>query len=304
LSHVATGAEFHGAGIDASNFTRIRNTIVAHQAVGDDGGAAGGSDGDNIDSDDTSGRIPAALGGSDQPGVADAGLLPLADYGGPTRTHALADDSPAVDAGDPAGCMADLNGNGVANVPVATDQRGNVLLEVEDALPDPSGCDVGAVELNLVTNGTMEDDDDDDRIPDGWAGSGLTAADRRYCVPRLAHEGRCYFLLRGDAATAKQLVQELERAGSSGDRHTLSVFAGALDLTGAPRVVVQLDDLQTIGPGEEFELLLPTGSYAYQQLTLSVVATAPSGYDVVRIIVEAGSSGELAIDDVGLVPLP
>ena len=30
----------------------------------------------------------------------DSGLAPLADYGGPTKTHALLDGSPAIDAGD------------------------------------------------------------------------------------------------------------------------------------------------------------------------------------------------------------
>lgn len=34
--------------------------------------------------------------------VADPRLLPLANNGGPTRTHALAADSPAIDAGSEA----------------------------------------------------------------------------------------------------------------------------------------------------------------------------------------------------------
>jgi hypothetical protein len=62
-------------------------------------------------------------GPSDQV-VADAGLGPLADNGGPTQTHALQTGSPAIDAGDNAVC------------PV-TDQRG---------VARDAACDVGSFE--------------------------------------------------------------------------------------------------------------------------------------------------------------
>lgn len=59
--------------------------------------------------------------------AANAVLLPLADNGGGTQTHALAPDSPALDASpDDAGCLA-------------ADQRGNPR-------PQGSTCDVGAFE--------------------------------------------------------------------------------------------------------------------------------------------------------------
>lgn len=54
----------------------------------------------------------------------DPGLLPLADNGGPTPTHALAPNSIAIDTGEPSTCLS-------------TDQRG----EQRD-----SQCDVGAFE--------------------------------------------------------------------------------------------------------------------------------------------------------------
>jgi CSLREA domain-containing protein len=57
-------------------------------------------------------------------GPIDPGLLPLADNGGPTRTHALVPGSPAVNAGG-ADCEA-------------TDQRG---------APRTGDCDIGAYEL-------------------------------------------------------------------------------------------------------------------------------------------------------------
>ena len=72
--------------------------------------------------------------------VASAGLSALADNGGPSATMALSPTSPAVDAGDPAGCSAAIG-------PVTTvDQRGVTR-------PQPSGtrCDIGAYELALPT---------------------------------------------------------------------------------------------------------------------------------------------------------
>jgi len=57
----------------------------------------------------------------------------LADNGGPTFTHALQIDSPAVDAGNPAGCADNQDAI------LSADQRGMVR-------PQGNGCDIGAFE--------------------------------------------------------------------------------------------------------------------------------------------------------------
>jgi predicted outer membrane repeat protein len=127
---------------------RVRNSIIAAQAVGDDCSNNGlTTDGYNIDSDGTCDLVDVAGGGTDQPNVADAGLLPLAANGGPTLTHGLADTSPAIDGGNPAGCMADPNGVGPAEVPLTADQRGSAFIEIAGTGGDPSGCDIGAFEF-------------------------------------------------------------------------------------------------------------------------------------------------------------
>jgi CSLREA domain-containing protein len=73
--------------------------------------------------------------------VGDPLIGPLADNGGPTPTHALLAGSPAIDAGNPAGC-ADFLGN-----VLSTDQRG---------FPRPVGprCDIGAYEVQPTTTTT------------------------------------------------------------------------------------------------------------------------------------------------------
>ncbi|HEX8121851.1 MAG TPA: CSLREA domain-containing protein [Solirubrobacteraceae bacterium] len=69
-----------------------------------------------------------SLGGpADQQGVADAGLAPLANNGGPTPTRALSETSPAKDAARGETCLA-------------TDQRGVTR-------PQFAACDIGAFEL-------------------------------------------------------------------------------------------------------------------------------------------------------------
>lgn len=69
--------------------------------------------------------------------AAEAGLLELADNGGPTKTVALADDSPALDAGLCEGFDA-IGERSALDAP-DTDQRGS---------PRPIGetCDIGAYE--------------------------------------------------------------------------------------------------------------------------------------------------------------
>lgn len=66
-------------------------------------------------------------------------LLPLSDNGGPTLTHALLSRSPAIDAGDPDGCL-DEKGH-----PLAVDQRGYKRPVNGNTAPDIA-CDIGAFE--------------------------------------------------------------------------------------------------------------------------------------------------------------
>ncbi|MFP4634627.1 MAG: choice-of-anchor Q domain-containing protein [Nitriliruptoraceae bacterium] len=119
----------------------LRNTINSN-GTGDDCATEGAtmslhSEGHNIDGDDTC-ELDAT---GDQPNT-DPKLESLADNGGPTPTHALPDDSPAIDAGS-----TDLD----------VDQRGE---------PRPSGgaSDIGAFEyqmptfeVNSVADATLDD---------------------------------------------------------------------------------------------------------------------------------------------------
>jgi CSLREA domain-containing protein len=121
-----------GGGLSGGADVHLQNTILAgnveqlNPSPADVNcglfGIAITSSGRNLDSGDTCGLSPA----TNLIGV-DPRLGPLADNGGPTDTHALLPDSPAIDA---APCLAG----------VASDQRG-------DPRPRGVACDIGAFEL-------------------------------------------------------------------------------------------------------------------------------------------------------------
>jgi len=64
----------------------------------------------------------------------------LANNGGPTQTHALNSDSPAIDAGEPTGCKDRSNNN------LTSDQRGRAR-PVDGDRDGVKACDIGAFEF-------------------------------------------------------------------------------------------------------------------------------------------------------------
>jgi hypothetical protein len=113
------------------------NSILSSGAAGTanctlDGGSTAVSDGYNL-YDDTANTCTLSATGDQH--VTSLGLGPLADNGGPVQTEAVQAGSPALNAGDPAGCV-DAFGHGLA-----TDGRG-----VDRPQPASGRCDIGAYE--------------------------------------------------------------------------------------------------------------------------------------------------------------
>jgi hypothetical protein len=120
----------------------VRNTIIAGNlhldpggqrplAVADDCSGTISSQGFNLIQSLNGCTIDGTM--ADRTGV-DPRLAVLDNYGGFSWTHALPADSPAVDHGNPAGCLD------ASDLPLATDQRG---------APRPYGarCDIGSFEF-------------------------------------------------------------------------------------------------------------------------------------------------------------
>ncbi len=140
----ASAATGGGVNNEIDTTAEVTDSILAGNTASDANGNCAGalsSDGYNL-TDDAAGNDTCALTATGDILGATPDLGSLADNGGPTPTEALLGGSPAIDAGNPAGCT-DLLGN-----PLNTDQRGVTR-------PEPSGsrCDIGAYEVALPVVG-------------------------------------------------------------------------------------------------------------------------------------------------------
>lgn len=160
-------------GDDNTTLTEVYSSIIAGNHANDEllpgtdvdvvGGEVGGPDNTIVSSGhnivDTGNALASFnLDGDAILPILDLLLGPLADNGGPTKTHALLYGSPAIDAGDPAAEA------GVDTVP-EFDQRGTPFGRVFDGDNDSlSVIDVGAFESDLVlfVVDTLTDESDGD----------------------------------------------------------------------------------------------------------------------------------------------
>jgi hypothetical protein len=110
-----------GLAVGGDAVATLKNTILAYSLPGGNCDGVIGSSAYSISSDNT-----CALVGPGDLNATDPMLMPLGDYGGPTRVHMLAMGSPAIDG---------VFGNDAPNA----DQRGTVR-------PQGLGYDIGAVE--------------------------------------------------------------------------------------------------------------------------------------------------------------
>ena len=139
------------AGGSAGSRTEIAASIIAGNTTTDVHNANSGpslySNGFNLIG---TGNALDEFTNNDQTNVADPRLAPLADNGGPTRTHAPLPGSPAINAGGNATLPADvhdLDGDGDAAEPLPVDQRGFARVIDLFGIANPAGVlDIGAVE--------------------------------------------------------------------------------------------------------------------------------------------------------------
>ncbi len=150
-----------GGGISRSGATvTLHNTIVAGNLNADGGlgvaddisGTMGAASSFNLIGTGGSGGLTNGVNGN-QVGVADAGLGPLANNGGPTMTHALLATSPAIEAGSNANLPADtfdLDGDANMAETLPVDQRGTGFPRTADSsdLDAIQTVDIGAFELH------------------------------------------------------------------------------------------------------------------------------------------------------------
>jgi predicted outer membrane repeat protein len=119
--------------VNAGTLT-MKNSVLFSFSGGTNCSGTITSDGYNLDNNST-----CTLGGTGDVSGVDPLLGQLLDNGGPTQTHALNYGSPAIDAGNPAGCTDDVGG------PILTDQRG-LPRAIDGNVDGTLRCDIGAYE--------------------------------------------------------------------------------------------------------------------------------------------------------------
>lgn len=129
--NAATSGGGGGALSNAAGSFLLQNSIVANLGYGGNCAGTITSDGYNLSSDTS-----CSFSNSGDINGENPKLGPLRNNGGPTQTMALPVGSPALDAGNPAGCR-DFSGN-----LLTTDQRG----KPRPGTGETTGCDMGAYE--------------------------------------------------------------------------------------------------------------------------------------------------------------
>ena len=224
----------------------LKNTIVAGNTASDCAGGVISFD-NNLDSDGTCNLIaPGDLTATDPL------LGPLADNGGGTRTHALLEGSPAVDAGNDAGAPA-------------TDQRGR---------PRVGATDIGAFEFDLVIV--------EFTLLGGWNTLVFTGADGTDPAELVALIGPRLDSLWGYSATLQTWL--VHRPGGLALLNTLGALqtgqALFLLLSAGPALPIALADL--LGPGVITVSLLPEWNFVgfTGADETAVLGLLPPGVDV------------------------
>ncbi|MCA9236784.1 MAG: hypothetical protein KDA44_15015 [Planctomycetales bacterium] len=146
-------ADTTGGGIEKRSFSGalvLNNAIVAGNSLSDGAPSNLTGSGNLSGSYNLLGSGATAFGATNLTGIDDPLLGPLANNGGPTRTHALLPGSPALEAGDPS----------IASSGSEFDQRGLGFFRVSDSdisMPG-SRIDIGAYEAQGAPSADFNSD--------------------------------------------------------------------------------------------------------------------------------------------------
>jgi CSLREA domain-containing protein len=175
-SNFVSSSHHAGGVLIASGAVKVRNTIIAGNAAGAEPDCAG-----NLISEDynliqnTNGCVITGTNAHDIYNQ-DPKLGPLADLGGPTPTHALRFDSPALDAGHSGGLTTDQRGLprpiDDPNTPNAADGDGSDIGAYEaDPTLRMTGISKVGPDIRMSFSslfGRTYDLEWTDNLPDGW----------------------------------------------------------------------------------------------------------------------------------------
>lgn len=149
------GAVFGGGINNNGGTTTLKNTIVANSTAGGNCSGTITDGGYNLSSDNTCVSATTSLANTNPQ------LGSLVDNGGPTKTHALLEGSPAIDQGNSFGATTDQRGlprpSNFFDIPNATGGDGSDIGAFElqappDTTPPSVSCSVSPSTLRLPAN--------------------------------------------------------------------------------------------------------------------------------------------------------
>ncbi len=235
-------AAVYGGGLWVSSGTAtLDNTIVAQNNTDISGGVSSSSAYNLIGTGGSGGLVNGVNG--NHVGVANPGLGPLADNGGPTQTIALLPGSPAIDAGSNSLAVLPTTGQ-----PLVYDQRGPGFARIANGT-----VDIGAFEVQVTNAPVVTLEPANQTVPVGATAS-FTATASGNPAPtiqwQLSTDGGVTF---GDISGATSDTYSFTAgAGQNGDQY-VAVFTNSVGFTtsAAATLTVNTAPVVTTNPSNQ-----------------------------------------------------
>lgn len=167
--------------------------------------------------------------------------------------------------------------------------------------------------LNVLVNGGMEYDSDDDKLPDAWKvknAAGDKMVSNRINDPEkpnkvVAFEGDSAYLFKAPAEQNKKLIQDISDIDArAGDQMTLKVFSRAKKLSPDAKIRVKVMYFLDDGTRESFKLAVSGGTYDYTE-TVSNAYVASQSFEKARVVVIfRATAGKWYVDNMRLLYTP
>ncbi|HEX2622622.1 MAG TPA: M4 family metallopeptidase, partial [Phototrophicaceae bacterium] len=169
----------------------------------------------------------------------------------------------------------------------------------------PTPTDTGTGALDLLTNGSFEDDADTDKIPDGWTLKN-PSGDKQKCnkpgSPPVALDGECWFQFKGKPFENAKLIQNPDPSALiAGDTITLggSYIAKGSVLN---KVKVRVVYVDTSIPTGKITVKLTAPASAWTTLTGTLDLTLAGEPSVIKVMLQnKGTSGKVRFDAMSLL---
>jgi hypothetical protein len=153
--------------------------------------------------------------------------------------------------------------------------------------------------INMVTNGSLEDNDDPTPlIPDDWTAKGLNASDQLDCAS--ASDGVCSFTITG-TGKGKKLTQTVNSAGTAGS-YSLRFDARGAGVGGSGKFLLKVEFVLGNGNKKTYTVkVTQTGDFGWTEFGIGPFSV-PSNYSKIIVTVQySRTQGVVWFDDVVLV---